>query len=176
MNRAQVCCFTGHRPETLAAAGLREGPLAEQIAQAVEQAVHSGYVSFLCGASRGADFLFGEAVVRLRERYPHIKLVCVLPCRNQPDRWESADRARYRRLLDAADEVVCLRESYEPGCMQARNRYMVDRATRLIAVYTGAPGGTAYTVRYAQRQMLSVVNLSGQAPQQVSFEEAMQEV
>ena len=35
--------------------------------------------------------------------------------------------------------------------MQERNRYLVDRAQTLLAVYDGAPGGgTEYTVRYAQ--------------------------
>ncbi len=37
-----------------------------------------------------------------------------------------------------------------PGCMQRRNRYMVDRSSLLIAVYDGIPqGGTLNTLSYA---------------------------
>lgn len=43
------------------------------------------------------------------------------------------------------------------GCMARRNRYMVDRACRIIAVYDGEPrGGTAQTLAYAMRQGLEL--------------------
>ena len=39
--------------------------------------------------------------------------------------------------------------------MMRRNRYMVDRAARIIAVYDGVPkGGTAQTLAYALRRGL----------------------
>ena len=41
--------------------------------------------------------------------------------------------------------------------MNRRNRYMVDRACRIIAVYDGEPrGGTAQTLAYAMRQGLEL--------------------
>ena len=47
-------------------------------------------------------------------------------------------------------EVVCVRRTYSPDCMLERNRYMVDRAGVLLAVYTGTyRSGTGMTVRYA---------------------------
>ena len=41
--------------------------------------------------------------------------------------------------------------------MQRRNRYMVDHASRLIAVFDGQEGGTRRTVEYALRSGLEVV-------------------
>ena len=36
--------------------------------------------------------------------------------------------------------------------MEKRNRYMVDHADLLIAVWDGRPSGTGKTVQYAQQQ------------------------
>ena len=46
---------------------------------------------------------------------------------------------------------------YSPDCMMRRNRYMVDRASLLLACYNGYPGGTQSTLLYAQRQGLQTI-------------------
>ena len=43
--------------------------------------------------------------------------------------------------------------------MLRRNRYMVDRSSRLIAVYDGMLGGTMYTLTYAMKQGLDIITL-----------------
>ena len=40
-----------------------------------------------------------------------------------------------------------------------RDRYMVDHASLLIAAFDGSPGGTRYTVEYAMRRGLEIVDL-----------------
>ena len=44
-----------------------------------------------------------------------------------------------------------IQQSYTPNCMHRRNRYMVDHASRLIALYNGLGerGGTLSTLHYA---------------------------
>ena len=37
-----------------------------------------------------------------------------------------------------------------------RNEWMVDHASRLIAVYTGARGGTLRTIEYAEKNELEI--------------------
>ena len=41
--------------------------------------------------------------------------------------------------------------------MDKRNRYMVDQADVLIAVWDGSPSGTGKTVRYAHQQGKPVI-------------------
>ena len=41
-----------------------------------------------------------------------------------------------------------------------RNRYMVDHADTLIAVYGGGAGGTKNTLEYAQRRGLQIAMIS----------------
>ena len=45
--------------------------------------------------------------------------------------------------------MTVVSEVYTPHCMHKRNRYMVDMADRLIAVYDGTEGGTRMTVKCA---------------------------
>ena len=48
-----------------------------------------------------------------------------------------------------------VQHQYDRGCMMRRNRYMVNRSVRLIAVYDGTPkGGTFNTLAYAMRRGL----------------------
>ena len=53
-----------------------------------------------------------------------------------------------------------VRHHYDRFCMMRRNRYMVDHAHRVLALYDGIPkGGTAQTLAYALRQGCSVTIL-----------------
>jgi nucleoside 2-deoxyribosyltransferase len=46
------------------------------------------------------------------------------------------------------------------SCMFRRNRYLVENADLLLAVYDGLPGGTAMTVGYAREIGVPVVCLA----------------
>ena len=83
------------------------------------------------------------------------------PCETQANSWPEADRRRYQAILDQCDLETLVQHHYDRGCMMRRNRYMVDRSSRIIAVYDGVPkGGTAQTLAYAMRQGLKTEILS----------------
>ena len=44
--------------------------------------------------------------------------------------------------------------------MHARNRWMVEHTSRLIAIFDGSPGGTAHTVRLPETRGLDICFLS----------------
>ncbi len=147
------CCFTGHRRipyEDLP-------KIKKDLSETVRVLADGGMTDFLCGGALGFDTLAAEEVLRQKETFPHIRLTLCLPCRNQAERWSAENQAVYKRILDAADNVVCLFDRYVPGCMQMRNRYMVDHARVCIAYYTGGGGGTAYTVRYAKEKNVRIL-------------------
>ncbi len=59
---------------------------------------------------------------------------------------------QYHCLLKQADDVVYVSKEYNLKCMLERNRYLVDHASILVAVYDGSRrSGTGATVRYAQQ-------------------------
>ena len=164
MGDHHTCCFTGHRPEKLPWGNQESHPhcvaLKESMAAQLEEMYQKGYRHFLCGMARGADFYFAEAVLALKERRPDVLLECARPCESQADRWPEEERARYQSILDRCDYETLVQHRYDRFCMMRRNRYMVDRSARLLAVYDGEPkGGTAQTLAYALRKGLHVTIL-----------------
>ena len=162
--RQDSCCFTGHRPGKLPwrfdEGDRRCLALKARIADALEAAYQEGYRHFLCGMAQGCDLYFCEAVLALRERHPEVTVEAAVPCPTQADNWPPDQQARYRRLLAACDLETVVSARYTAGCMQRRDRYMVDRSGRIIAAYDGrSAGGTLYTLTYALRQGLETVIL-----------------
>ena len=164
MDKEKTCCFTGHRPDKLPWGEREEDPrclrLKGRLAQEVEEAYASGLRRFISGMARGCDLYFAEAVLALREYHGDVTLECARPCETQADSWPEAERARYRAILDQCDYETLVQHHYDRFCMMRRNRYMVDRSRRLIAVYNGAPkGGTCQTLLYAMKKGLDTVIL-----------------
>lgn len=156
MNNVFSCAFTGHRPKKFlwgydesAAACLK---LKHKLSIQISALVDAGVVEFLSGMAEGTDTWAALAVLALREKNPVLKLHCILPCESQADKWSAFAQERYAAILSAADKVTYVRHAYTPDCMLECNRYLVDHADVLLAVYNGERrGGTAATVRYAQK-------------------------
>lgn len=79
-----------------------------------------------------------------------LKLIAALPHRKRVDRL--CQKEHINALLDACAEVIVIQEEYRPNVYSKRNRYMVEHADRVIAVYDGREkGGTVKTIRYAHQ-------------------------
>ena len=162
MDRGASCAFTGHRPASLPWGEAEGDPrclaLKARLDELLDQVYAEGCRHFICGMAKGSDFYFCEAVLKLRRTHPEIKLEAAVPFPGQSSRWSRADRERYQKLLTQCDLETLIQQFHSPGCMHRRNRYMVDHASRLIAVYNGQPtgSGTLSTIHYALRQGLKV--------------------
>lgn len=160
MERSVTCAFTGHRPESLPWRENESDPgcvaLKKRLDQAVERAYDKGYRHFICGMAKGADAYFCEAVIKLRAAHGDVTLEAAVPFPGQSDRWSRADRERYQGLLSQCDLETLIQQAHSPGCMHRRNRYMVDHAGLVIAVFNGQPrgSGTLATLNYAMLQGL----------------------
>lgn len=62
--------------------------------------------------------------------------------------------------MKQADEKIILNEGYKKGCYYQRDRYLVDNSSLCISYQTRKNGGTAYTVDYANKQGIKVINLA----------------
>lgn len=106
----------------------------------------------------GFDTLAAQTVLDLKSDYPQIKLILVLPCLSQTNGWNSRDIEIYKVIKQKADKVVYTSQEYSRGCMHKRNRHLVDNSSVCICYLTQNTGGTAYTVEYAKRKKLLVIN------------------
>lgn len=157
--REKSCCFTGHRAIPSQEIPWIRQRLREEIPLLFSQ---GGIDTFLAGGALGFDTLAAQEVLRVRaESLQGIHLVLVLPCLGQEANWSQRNAAVYQSLLRQADEVIYTSDLYSKGCMFLRNRYLVDHSACCVCYYTGGErGGTAYTVRYAKKRGISVVNLA----------------
>ena len=149
-------CFTGHR--NLQPADLPV--LTARVDAALCQAYESGYHTFLCGGARGFDTLAAQEVLRFRADHPGIRLVIAVPCITQANRWSAAEKRLRESILLQADEVRVLSDFYFTGCMQVRNRFMVDASSLCLCYLVRFEGGTWSTVRYALHRGLMLKHLA----------------
>ena len=159
---SKSCAFSGHRPskfpwkydETDDRCVALKTVLMEQITVLA----NAGFTQFLSGMAEAVDTWSALSVLALREKNPALKLHCILPCREQANKWTASSQDLYRSILERADSIVYVSRDYHKGCMLERNRFLVEHAAILLAVYNGERrGGTAATVRYAQKMGREII-------------------
>ena len=146
--RLHRCCFTGHRPEKLTRS---EQEIKKDLEAEILQAMNDGFVTFITGMARGVDIWAGEIVLQLRKTNPNIHLIAASPYEGFESHWSAEWKERYNAVLEQADLVRFVCKGYSKACFQIRNKWMVDRSARVIAVYNSEPGGTQNTIEYAER-------------------------
>jgi len=156
--RDRTCCFTGNRVLPVSAVE----DIKRSIDDIIEKLVSDGIDTFLCGGALGFDMLAEEAVLSAKKRHPELKLVLFIPCLGHDAKWKNDERERLSLICERADRCVVLSENYFSGCMQQRNRCMVDESSVCVAYSAKKTGGTAYTVDYARFQGVRVIDIAPQ--------------
>lgn len=158
---ARRCAFTGYRPAKMPFGYDELDPrcidFKKRLTGTILMLIDQGYSHFLSGGAMATDIFAAEAVLELKERYPHITLEMVSPFDGQADRWNSVYRARHDELFDLADVVTVVSHDYTRNCMFLRNRYLVTNADLLVAAFDGQEGGTKMTVEMARREGVQVL-------------------
>lgn len=89
-----------------------------------------------------------------------IPLTLVLPFRGMESRWEPDMRAEFKRMVELAQTVECLGETFDMDLYQARNVRMVDESEGVLGMWDGRKfGGTFNCLRYAHTQEKRVYHL-----------------
>lgn len=161
--------FTGHRPNNkymfgydLKHPGYK--PIIEKITEIAEMVINKeGITRFLTRGALGIDTISFWCIHKLKEKYPHIKNIVVVPFKNQPIKWNENDKKWYRKMLKMADEVIYVDElegyevkdipvgEYHVAKMDLGNKYMVKNTKITIGYFDGSKGGTANCMRDANK-------------------------
>lgn len=162
-----ACCFTGHRPRNFPFApdGLRPEMVRAAIRKQIIRLADEGYREFISGMCDGVDQWAAAEVLALQPDYPGMRLVAAIPFEGQESRWALPVQREYQRLLNGCDRVEVLYSADEArqdaaACYRGRNRFMVDHAQAVIAVFDpleNQRSGTASTVRYARQCQRRIV-------------------
>ena len=154
--RAKTCCFTGHR----SLSSKEKLRAAVRLRRVIEAQIKDGVVFYGAGGALGVDTLAAHTVLEMKKEYPQLRLILVLPCENQTRGWHSEDIAVYEDIKRRSDKVVYVSREYTSDCMHRRNRHLVDHSGTCICYLTRNTGGTVYTVDYARRKGLRIINLA----------------
>ena len=151
-----ACSFTGHRPERLT---MSENKVIAWLEEQIRKAVEDGYTEFITGMQRGVDIWAAEIVIKLKKEGKKVHHIAACAWNGMEKDWEAEWRNRYTKVLMSSDQIVYV--STKPGrtAFFARNHWMVDHSSRIIGVYTGAPGGTKETIEYAKQNGLEVITI-----------------
>ena len=145
------CAFTGHRI-------LDRGFDANLLDRVILNLIKSGAQKFFCGMAKGFDLEAAEIVVKYKKQYD-IRLCACIPCEEQSKYYSAKDKRRYENVLCACDEKIVFSEEYVDGCMQERDRFLVDNSEVLVCYLRKKSGGTFYTVNYAKKINRKIIEL-----------------
>ena len=143
-----TCSFTGHRI-------LKKDFNSEKLFNVIEKIIESGYRTFLVGMAWGFDLKVFETLLNFKNK--NIDIIACVPCENQERYFKNSEKEKYLEYLKKADKVVYVSDKYFDGCMQKRNRYIVDNSSILVAYLYSNMGGTKNTVSYAQKQGKNII-------------------
>lgn len=163
-------CFTGHRPDKLGGYNWSTNKnmrIMLKLLRVIEEQIQeyqNEEITFICGGALGIDQMAFHLCNKLKLKYFNIKTELAIPFLKQANMWFSdADIKRYKEHKDLADRVVYVDEleqykfdkvpigEYHAVKMQIRNKFMVDNADLVIAVWDKSSGGTKNCVKYAEK-------------------------
>ena len=155
-------CFTGHRPQQLPFEFHNKNKdyikLKKNLTNTILSLINEGYTNFISGMAIGIDTLCAEIILELKKKNKQIKLLCYLPCKNQTRFWNNYDAKKYHFIIDNADEIkYATFGNYCIGCLQLRNKMMVNDSDTVVAVFYNKDGGTKYTINYAISQNKKII-------------------
>lgn len=153
MEKEFKCAFSGHRIIKITS------ELQSVLRSRLEKLINEGTTVFINGGALGFDMLCAFEIIKLKKEYP-IKLKMIIPCKDQMEKWTENQKKMYDEIIYSADEVVYMKEKYEPGCMQSRNRAMVEECDTLISYCNRNSGGTFYTVNYAKKLGKEIIEIT----------------
>mgnify|MGYP003292514661 CR=1 FL=1 len=119
--KSKTCCFSGHRkiPSTLIS------DIYIETEKAIETLIKEGYCYFGSGGALGFDTIAAISVIKLRKKYPFIRLILVLPCLSQTRNWRFEDKQIYEKI-----------KIYNPLYIPfVSNNYQLFREIYLFRVY-----------------------------------------
>lgn len=157
----KVCCFTGHRPQSLPWRFNEQDErcikMKNKLNEEIIKAIKNGYTTFISGMALGFDMICAEIILQLKKEYPDIKLIGAIPCKTQDKLWNEKDKQRYKNILSKLDGVRCIYDDYiGPKCMLERNQYMINNSSLVIALFNGKNGGTKNTLDYVKKSGIKI--------------------
>ena len=154
----KTCCFTGHRPEKITE---NVDIIKANLSYEIQKAIDLGYDTFITGMALGTDTWAGEIMLEFKKHNENIKLICAVPFNGVEKNRTPELQKIFHEILDNSDDSHYLSKKYTRWAVLARDEWMVDNSSYVIAVFNGSYGGTQHTLDYAKKmeRKISYVNM-----------------
>ena len=138
-----IVTFCGHGKETYT------DEIKKKLYDTVETLIKQGADEFLLGGYGNFDMLAARTVKSLKEKYPHIKSVLVIPY---------IDRDFDKSLYDCS-EYPPIENVPKRFAISKRNEWMISKADIVIAYVAYGRSGASKTLEFAERKKKHIINL-----------------
>ena len=165
-NAVSSVCFTGHRDLNAEEEILITNKLKSLLTLLIEK---KGLIRCYAGGAVGLDTVAAKTVLSLKTVYPQLELHLILPCQRQDISWSEDQKAVYLLIKENADSVRILAPFYYNGCMQARNKALLESSDLCIAYLRPgtSSGGSLNTVLQATKLGIPVLNLADEESEDI---------
>ena len=123
----------------------------ERLTSEICNLLSSGYTTFYLGGYGDFDLMAASVLREMKDSYPSIDRVLVLPY---------LDRKYDEKLYDST-VYPPLESVPKRFAISKRNEWMVEQADVVIAYVTHDWGGAAKTLEYAVRKKSQIINIGG---------------
>lgn len=120
--------------------------------ETVEGLILEGADCFYLGAYGRFDSMTADVVRDMKDKYPHIRSVLVLPYLDREYDVSGYDESIYPPLENVPRRYA----------ISKRNEYMVDNADVVVAYVVFSFGGSKKTLRYAERKHKRILQYSAE--------------
>ncbi len=145
MNKNSTAVFIGNRD--------CYGVDSNSIREAIIYAINSGKTTFLSGGQGYFDEICATIVHQLKQEYPNIKNVLVIPYRN----FKIFDKKIFDEIIYPFDKLEESYLSYR-AAIPERNRIIVSWSSMAIS-YVYRNGGASKTLELAKKAHLEIIDL-----------------
>lgn len=145
----KICSLFGHRDVYC--------DLKKEIIDAIEVAINEyGISTFYVGDNGDFDRMAAGAVRLIKQKYPNIKLVLVLPYfTNKLNNYKHIYESDYDSIYIPSE----LADVHPKSAITKRNRIMVDESDLIICYLSREHGGAYTSVNYAKKKNIPTINL-----------------
>ncbi len=145
----KVCVAFGHREIFC--------EISKQLLLLIEELiVCHGVVEFWTGGMGEFDAAFSSAVRKIKQKYPHVKLLLIKPYRSVE---MNTNRNYYTQMYDEVVIPQAVAGVHPKAAITKRNRWMVDQCDFMITFVHRNAGGAYATKKYAVRKGKQIFEL-----------------
>lgn len=162
-----ACAFAGHDPLRFPFGYDEDDELCKRVKATMQIQILSlygnGVTDFYTNCEPGAPMWGAEFVLKIMKKFSNINLYCIIPYEEQAKKWSPQLRDRYYEILAKStyNHLICTR--YEQDCYLQCNRFLVNHAGFILAVYDEGlltqAEPVAHLLTYAKKKRRGIITI-----------------